>query len=290
MSTFPDWKILGRARLYDSMIQISSSAFVKNFAYFTTFENNAKLFRINERNFCTMLCPENGYCDAGICQCIANYTYDFRWNDCVNTVVSPQEPEQLLAPIGIVFVALFAAVVYAQTKPTWPSGFSATVEIRRNFQRRPDFFRWFYDSTKGTDRWDGIIDFKGERFIANIFFLHDIGRQYNVLYQGNEVLCFYHPINETIPKPNFDNYRFAGKALVEYYVADHWFFNDDSKGEFIQYYDRETDQKPLRFDIEVRRNGTQFTNQILYHEFDATTPSALLFEIPAVVKSICNAY
>jgi len=189
-----------------------------------------------------------------------------------------------------VFVALFIAVVAAQSTPTWPAAFSATVEIRRDHRPRPDFWRWFYDSGKNVDRFDGIVDFKGERFLANLYFLHDVGRQYNVLYQGNEVLCFYHPINETIPKPDFRNYRYAGKALVDYYVADHWFFNDDPRGEFFQYYDRDTDQKPLRFDIDVRRNGTQFATQWIFHEFDGNRPASSLFDIPAVVRSICNAY
>jgi len=173
-------------------------------------------------------------------------------------------------------------------KPTWPNAFSATLEIHRNNNPRPDFWRQFFDYTKQVDRFDGLVDFRGDRFFANIYLLHNIGRQYNVLYQFNEVLCFYHPINSTVPKPDFTNWSYGGKALVQYQVADHWYFRDQSRGEFLQYYDNADNTNPLRFDFEIRRNGTSVDEQWFFHEFDGRSQDPNLFDLPVAVKSICN--
>ena len=190
----------------------------------------------------------------------------------------------------MLFRSIFAiATAQIPHKPVWPAAYSATLEIHRGRQPRPDFWRQFYDYTVGADRFDGLVDFRGDRFFANVFLLHNIGRQYNVLFQFNEVMCFYHPINTTVPRPNFSNWQYGGKALIQYQVAEHWFLRDDARGEFLQYYDSADTREPLRFDFDINRNGTHLTEQWLFHEFDARAQNANIFDVPTTIKSICNA-
>jgi len=188
--------------------------------------------------------------------------------------------------VVIAFLCLLGLSIAIPLKPLWPKAFAASVAIQKSDDPMPGFFRWFWDEAQNKDRIDGLVTFQGERYFAEIIFDHPNGREYNIFYQGGLVVCLMNKINTTIPKPNFDNMEFIGKAIVGFEAANHWFVEDRAKGFTFQIYDSQATRRVLRFDIDDGRRHR--AESWTFFEFDEGPQSKELFEIPSAIKSQCT--
>eukprot|EP01089_Gocevia_fonbrunei_P002074 TRINITY_DN1205_c0_g1_i5.p2 TRINITY_DN1205_c0_g1~~TRINITY_DN1205_c0_g1_i5.p2 ORF type:complete len:116 (-),score=24.24 TRINITY_DN1205_c0_g1_i5:299-646(-) len=100
------------------------------------------------------------------------------------------------------FVCLVVVAAQTPALPTFPSQFSASVIVRGDRDPRPRFHRWFYDANLNADRLDGLFDLNGAEWWGTTIFDHKANRQYNAFFQQDVVLCFYHELNRTIPRPS----------------------------------------------------------------------------------------
>jgi len=103
------WIPIGYIGLPDSLVHISSGVFVNGYAYFSTNENNGKLFRVHENNFCPRLCPLNSICNAGVCGCEDGYILDDD-KGCIQVFSSALQQTDGLA---ITFIVLFVIALVA---------------------------------------------------------------------------------------------------------------------------------------------------------------------------------
>jgi len=189
--------------------------------------------------------------------------------------------------MGLILAAL-AVVAIAQTpsRPVWPIHFSASVLVRDNRERMPQFFRWFYDFALNKDRFDGMHFWQGEPYLAERIFDHSKNTQYTVYYQQDFETCFYHPINGTVPRPDFgQDWRFLGKATIDYTTVNHWFFSNTNVT--MQFYDAADDnRRPVRFDLDDRAH--RFVASWSFHELDIQRQDPALFTLPNSILANCN--
>eukprot|EP01121_Diplochlamys_sp_Union-15-3_P010873 TRINITY_DN309_c0_g1_i1.p1 TRINITY_DN309_c0_g1~~TRINITY_DN309_c0_g1_i1.p1 ORF type:complete len:193 (-),score=40.00 TRINITY_DN309_c0_g1_i1:52-630(-) len=179
------------------------------------------------------------------------------------------------------------AVAFAQTKPTWPSYFSATVEIsHRDRLEPPRFHRWYYDSVQNKDKFNGVEEYRGERYYAERIFDHKAQKEWALFFQRDSVLCLTRSINWTLPKPNFNNFEFIGKALIDDQPVNHWIDNDRQRERIYQYFDLISNGNPKRIDVDDRRERRSET--WIFHEFDACPQDPNLYTVPKVIEATCN--
>jgi hypothetical protein len=73
---YSNLRTLGIAVLPSVLKSVSSMYYVNGTIYIVTFEPNAEIGRISEKNFCDNYCSIHGYCNAGVCACIKDYDKD----------------------------------------------------------------------------------------------------------------------------------------------------------------------------------------------------------------------
>jgi len=61
-------------RLPPTINKIEAARVGVDHVYFITNEQHSKVLRVNKTDFCSTLCPYNGYCSAGKCRCYESYT------------------------------------------------------------------------------------------------------------------------------------------------------------------------------------------------------------------------
>jgi len=187
----------------------------------------------------------------------------------------------------IAALLLVVAFVCAQNPPApqWPSYYSASVEVFGWEYETGRFFRWFYDSQKNKDRFDGIRRFDGEEFFSERIYDHAAQKEWHVVFQGETVSCFTRTINGTVPHPNFSTFTFGGKVIVDGRPCYHWWHRNGFIHE--QYFDRQDNREPRRFDwADDRRPGEAVT--WTFHEFDVCPQDSSLYDVPDTIKPICT--
>jgi hypothetical protein len=187
----------------------------------------------------------------------------------------------------VLLVVLFAVAVLASnpSQPVWPTAFAASVLATDN-QGNQRFTRWSFDATKGKERFDGMVPWNDEQYYAEMIrdFAND--RQYDIFYQNEYASCFTHPMNGTVPHPDFTQYRFIGNAIVQYDAVYHWAFFDQSNNITFNYFDRQSDREPKRFDIaDLARNWAETW---MFMGFDDEPQDASLFVVNSVLLPLCN--
>jgi hypothetical protein len=127
----------------------------------------------------------------------------------------------------IFILALLLSVALCQVKPVWSNAFSASVNVRGWGGHHPHqehgFFRWFYDSKAGKERFDGPASYKGEFYFTSTYI--DVAGKVEtwIVYQDSMVECWTNASNAlSLPHPNWNNVQFIGKALVDYETCNHW--------------------------------------------------------------------
>eukprot|EP01119_Soliformovum_irregulare_P010964 TRINITY_DN270_c0_g1_i3.p1 TRINITY_DN270_c0_g1~~TRINITY_DN270_c0_g1_i3.p1 ORF type:complete len:209 (+),score=63.12 TRINITY_DN270_c0_g1_i3:131-757(+) len=197
----------------------------------------------------------------------------------------------LIALLGLTFAFHNNLLKADPPKPTWPKDFSASLDVQNwntheRIRNRHGFYRWFYSSARNMDRIDGLVDFGGELVVSNQFFDHAAKKHYAVFYQADLATCFIVHLNRTLPHPNFDNVRYAGKAVFDYETVNHWFAENRERTHTINYYDTEAERLPARMDWHDAQRGE--TAIIKFREFDEGTQGEHIFTIPEEVLRSCN--
>jgi len=104
----------------DSTInQISSALFYKPYLYYTTYEPDAKIVRINEGNFCPEWCQDTGYCSVGVCTCRPGFQKDprfpalgCRYVTLIEAEKSQQTSENASIALGVLFgITVVVAII-----------------------------------------------------------------------------------------------------------------------------------------------------------------------------------
>eukprot|EP01120_Amphizonella_sp_Union-15-10_P009957 TRINITY_DN388_c0_g1_i8.p1 TRINITY_DN388_c0_g1~~TRINITY_DN388_c0_g1_i8.p1 ORF type:complete len:197 (-),score=22.61 TRINITY_DN388_c0_g1_i8:50-640(-) len=191
----------------------------------------------------------------------------------------------------IIFLSLLVLAVVSQTptQPIWPRYFSASVaQHHYNNREPPRFFRWFYDSAKNKDRFDGVVDFADERIWAQAIFDHTIQRETVVFFQQSTVSCYYRSINSTLPKPNLTNLQYIGVALIDDLPVYHWIENDRTRGVTFQYYETIRYREPKRIDVSSDREDRSET--WLFYEFNVCSQDPELYDVPAFIRATCTRF
>jgi hypothetical protein len=184
-------------------------------------------------------------------------------------------------------IALFIALAVASVTPhhpQWPADFSSTVAIHETGKGFPQFSRWFYSSAAQIDRIDGLAMWEGEFYFAEQFFNHNTHRVYAVFYQrDSSAFCIDTALTNPFPKPDFNNFTYAGEALIDYVPVYHWIYR--AGNDFFQFFDSVASRQPVRFDAEF---GERPALQINYMEFDSGSQDAAIFQIPSEVSLFYN--
>jgi len=189
----------------------------------------------------------------------------------------------------VIILTLFCWMVASQTpsRPVWPNSFSGTVVQKRSDDPRPFFFRYFYDFTAAKDRLDGLREWQGEIYWAEIIFDHKAATEYNVFFQGSLVTCYTNKINSTVPRPDFSTLNYVGKAVIDFIPVYHWFVDDRERGVTFQVYDEQADTRHIkRLDLYDARRG--FADSWTFHEFDVAPQDPLLFVLPPIIVDTCT--
>ena len=157
----------------------------------------------------------------------------------------------------------------------------------------PHFFRWYWAEHAGKERLDGIVRWEGERGYAERIIDTHKGEMTSVYYHRGYAACYIHPINFTLPHPNFNDWRYAGQALVNYEPVHHWTHRvEHAHGghDDMQFYDLDDSPRtPVRFDFHGRdEHGRMHTAVWEWHEFDGRPVSADVFTIPPAIEAVCN--
>jgi len=187
----------------------------------------------------------------------------------------------------LLVIALFVAIAFAASPspPVWPSEFSASVLISRDDRRRPEFTRWFASYPQQKDRFDGLTDWKGEEYLAEIIIDSKTHQQTDVYYDQESVVCFTHPDNRTFPKPDFSNFDYRGLALIDYNVVLHW-EERVRRDIFLEYFETQVGRNPVQFVVHDLRNRRVDTWR--FFEFDASPQDPSIFTLPAAIQAVCN--
>ena len=137
------------------------------------------------------------------------------------------------------------------------------------------------------DRFDGLTDWKGEEYFAEVIIDHKSQTQTNVYYDRESVVCFKHANNRTIPRPNFDDFEYRGLALIDYNVVLHW--AERVRGDiFVEYFEAQTGRFPVQFNVHDLRRENVVTWRFM--EFDAAPQDPSLFTLPSAINAVCNSY
>eukprot|EP01091_Cochliopodium_minus_P020478 TRINITY_DN8977_c0_g1_i1.p1 TRINITY_DN8977_c0_g1~~TRINITY_DN8977_c0_g1_i1.p1 ORF type:complete len:204 (-),score=56.77 TRINITY_DN8977_c0_g1_i1:64-636(-) len=187
----------------------------------------------------------------------------------------------------LVVIALFVAFAFAASPspPVWPAEFSASVLISSNDRRRPEFTRWFASYTQKLDRFDGLTEWKGEEYLAEIIIDGKTQQQTNVFYDRESVVCFKHANNRTFPQPNFSNFEYRGLALIDYNVVLHW--GERVRGDiFLEYFETQVGRNPVQFNVHDLRRERVDTWR--FWEFDAAAQDPSVFTLPQAIQAVCN--
>jgi len=188
----------------------------------------------------------------------------------------------------LLFVCIAIALAQTPARPKIPNGWSATVAVRRTHEVFPRFHRWFYDFTAQKDRLDGLVHWRGEYAFATIIFDHKGKMEYHVFYQEEAVVCYYKALNHTLPKPDFANFVYVGKALIDYVPCWHWMHHDLAKRLVFQVYDRQDNRAMARFDFTNERRD--FSEYWTFMEYDAGSQDPTLFEVNPIIKPQCTEF
>eukprot|EP01121_Diplochlamys_sp_Union-15-3_P015727 TRINITY_DN524_c0_g1_i4.p1 TRINITY_DN524_c0_g1~~TRINITY_DN524_c0_g1_i4.p1 ORF type:complete len:200 (-),score=40.71 TRINITY_DN524_c0_g1_i4:13-612(-) len=190
---------------------------------------------------------------------------------------------------GLLFIVLFAVSVLSQTptKPVWPKAFSTSVEVDEwNGQRRPHFFRWFYDQSQQKDRFDGVTFWLDEAYFSVTIFDHKAGKEWRIFYQREFTTCYQRSINGTLPVPPLDDVEYRGVALIDYQAAYQWRERIPDVGITFEYFDNVISREPVRIDVRDERRG--ITQTWKFRSFDACIQDSSIFELPQNVQDSCN--
>jgi len=106
-------------------VHVSSGVSVQNLLFFTTDDNDGKVFSVNTQDFCSPICPVNGMCSAGVCSCDRGY---FMYGAVCQPIVSPIIQQNSLG-IAIAFIILFLLALIAAIV-----GFVLFVRERKQFR------------------------------------------------------------------------------------------------------------------------------------------------------------
>jgi len=196
----------------------------------------------------------------------------------IQTLITPDLQEKL---------RLITVWSQTPTKPVWPKAASASLFIEGWGEERREriFVRWFYDETAGKERLDGTQRFEGELYFTNTILDATTQKEWFVVHQPGLVSCWVGAWNHSLPHPNFDNARFAGKAEIDYRVVNHWIERGPDGRDISQIYDRADNGQIVRIDFEDRRRRAL---SVHFHEFNAGTQDPSLWDLPAQIKNICN--
>ena len=135
------------------------------------------------------------------------------------------------------------------------------------------------------DRFDGLVDWKGEEHLAEVIIDHASDKQTNVYYDRETVVCFIHNNNRTMPKPNFSNFEYRGLALIDYNVVLHW--AERVRGDiFLEYFESQVGRNPVQFTVHDTRR--QVVEEWRFMEFDAAPQNANIFTLPPAIQAVCN--
>jgi len=149
----------------------------------------------------------------------------------------------------------------------------------------PNFFRYFYSETLDKARADAMTVWNNEQVFSTQIFDHNTENQIDLFFTQNTVVCITHPLNGTVPTPNFTNFMYVGKALINYLPAYQWI--DSIAGEYtLQYWSDQSTSEPLRFDFSDLRRG--FFQSFVFYEFDETAQDPSLYLIPSTIAPLCN--
>jgi len=188
----------------------------------------------------------------------------------------------------LVVLALAVCVNCATpSPPKWPPAFSASVIVDRTTAERPtiEYFRWFYDLANSRERFDGIFRYLNLEYFRSLIIDYKKGTEYNILTRGSFLECYNRkPVGKLI-QPNFTNFTYAGFALLNYQVTNHWRAINKS-GELFEYYDTTDDREPVEFDYINFESGELETWK--FYEFDAEAQDPDLWVIPEPVELACN--
>eukprot|EP01092_Planopodium_desertum_P013974 TRINITY_DN68_c0_g1_i1.p1 TRINITY_DN68_c0_g1~~TRINITY_DN68_c0_g1_i1.p1 ORF type:complete len:196 (-),score=57.19 TRINITY_DN68_c0_g1_i1:85-672(-) len=190
----------------------------------------------------------------------------------------------------LVFSLLLAVAfsLKAPSTPVWPAAFSASVLVYDpDFGSQPQYFRWFYSQTLKMDRLDGLTAWKGQFYYATRIFDHNKDIQDDVYFQTDSVVCIQHPLNHTIPDPDFSQFKFVGNAIVDYVVTNFWAGQTPDNHTFFQYYEDATTRDPIRIDISDEHHFGRAIRWV-FNEFDDGAQNANVYTLPADILSLCN--
>ena len=180
-----------------------------------------------------------------------------------------------------------SAIAATPVKPLWPAQFSATLIVQRASSPQPQFTRWMYDQVLKKDRFDSIVQFRGETWWANFIADHSTEVETALFFQQNTAICVQGAINGTLPKPNFTNLKYMGVAIVDYEVVNHWMEEDATHERTFQIFDSPSKGRIVRMDIDDRRRGEAW--EIFWSELDIGAQDPALFQIPDELKAACTA-
>jgi len=186
-----------------------------------------------------------------------------------------------------VLVALFVAVALGQTKPVWPTAASSSI-FTHGWERREDrhYMRYFFDQMIGKERIEGPRVHRGELYWTTTILDTTTKREYFIVHQESLLECYERASNYTIPKPNFANARYVGKAEIDNEVVDHWIERSPSGRDHLQIFDHVSSGMIRRMDFDDERRGHAVTFQ--FHEWNAGAQDPNLFVVPAEILPICN--
>jgi len=195
---------------------------------------------------------------------------------------------------AVLFLALVAVALAARagltasnpSQPSWPAQFSASVMVNDDTNGQQRFFRWFYSANLTKDRFDGPMFWNNEMYFATQIFDHVADQQYDVFAQLDEISCFSHAINGTIPKPDLTQMVFIGNAVVGYENAYHWIYQQNGKVNVTwQYFDTQDTREPIRIDVAAENQAATWQ----FWEFDDEPQDPSLYSLPTNVLAQCNA-
>ncbi|KAH3759415.1 hypothetical protein Pelo_8781 [Pelomyxa schiedti] len=190
----------------------------------------------------------------------------------------------------VLFLCVVVALVAAQTTPSWPPVFSASVmhSHEQNGNVQNNFYRWFYDETQQIERMDSqVMTTEPTTLTQYIYFNVDPAVEYQLIATIDAVGCTYGDINGThLPEPVFTNYKYMGKTYVNYVLCYHWNYQDQYMTADL--WDTADDaQEPVKWI--VTNHMPAMSDTMMFSEFDeCAAEDPEIFIIPDTVLAMCN--